>query len=127
MGPGPWRLRDLSRDTIVAERVAIADSFWARFRGLMLRPSLAPGEGLYLATTSIHMLFMRFPIDALFVSAPDAEGVRIVRAVRPHLPAWRGIVLPVRGAEAVIELAAGTLARASVEVGDAVHLGPAGA
>ena len=30
--------------------------------------------GLYLPVNSIHMLFMRFPIDALFVDAPDAAG-----------------------------------------------------
>ena len=53
----------------VTRRVSIARSFWGRFRGLMGRASLADDEGVYLASNSIHMLFMRFPIDALFLSA----------------------------------------------------------
>ena len=43
--------------------------------GLMGRPSLAAGAGLWLpASNGIHMMFMRFPIDAVFVSKPDASG-----------------------------------------------------
>lgn len=34
----------------VADRVALADDFFTRFRGLMLRKTLAPGEGLLLKT-----------------------------------------------------------------------------
>lgn len=32
----------------IASQVAVADSFFTRFRGLMLRKALAPGEGLLL-------------------------------------------------------------------------------
>ena len=42
----------------------------------MGRASLAPDEGLYLPVNSIHMLFMRFAIDALFVGAADSAGRR---------------------------------------------------
>jgi uncharacterized membrane protein (UPF0127 family) len=106
----------------IAARVAVARSFWGRFRGLMGRASLADDEGLYLATNSIHMLFMRFPIDALFLGAPDGEGVRHVLASRPGLRPWTGLVLPVRGAEGVLELPAGAIKRAGLTVGDAVRL-----
>jgi uncharacterized membrane protein (UPF0127 family) len=40
--------------------------------------------------------------------------------MRRELPPWRGIVLPVRGAEGVIEMPAGTLARHAVADGDEV-------
>ena len=86
----------------------------------MGRAALRPSEGLYLPTNSIHMMFMRFPIDALFVSKEDAEDRRAVVSVRHDLPAWRGIVLPVRGAEGVVEMPAGTLARVGVAEGDTV-------
>ena len=36
----------------VADRVALADDFFTRFRGLMLRKTLAPGEGLLLKNCS---------------------------------------------------------------------------
>ena len=109
-------------ETPISARVSMARSFWGRFRGLMGRASLADDEGLYLATNSIHMLFMRFPIDALFVSAPDAHGVRQVVGARPGLRPWTGLVLPVKGAAGVVELPAGTVERAGLSVGDGVRL-----
>ena len=89
-------------------------------RGLIGRDSLDEGDGLFIATSSIHMMFMRFPIDALFVGAPDESGARRVVATRSHLPPWRGIVLPVRGAHGVVELPAGTLQRHGVRNDDLV-------
>ena len=109
---------------VVAHRVEQAQGFWARFRGLMGRPALDPGTGLFLPDSSIHMFFMRFPIDALFVAAPDARGRRRVVAVRPHLRPWRGLVLPVKDATGVVELPAGTLAATGVQPGDEVVFEP---
>jgi len=114
------RLRRVADDTVICERLVLGASFMQRFRGLMGRASMDEGEGLYLASNSIHMFFMRFPIDALFVSKADAEGRRRVVGARPDLPPWRGIVMPVRGAEGVIEMPAGTMARLGVVVDDEV-------
>ncbi|MFN8622015.1 MAG: DUF192 domain-containing protein [Chloroflexota bacterium] len=110
----------------VARDVEQALGFWGRFMGLMGRAALPAGEGLYLPDTSIHMFFMRFPIDALFVTDPDGNGRRRVVAVRPDLPPWRGIVMPVKGAKGVVELPAGTLAAARVQPGDEVVFEPIG-
>ena len=86
----------------LAHRVAVANSFFSRFRGLMLRKTLAPGEGMLLKNCSaIHCCFMRFPIDVLYL---DNE-MRVVgkETVTPwHL----GSVFP--GAKHVLELNAGT-------------------
>jgi uncharacterized membrane protein (UPF0127 family) len=120
--PGGARLRRLADDVVVCARVTEARSLWQRFRGLMLRSSLAPDEGLWLRDSSIHMMFMRFPIDALFLSRADASGGRRVVAIRHRLPPWTGLVLPVRDAEGVVELPAGTLARHGVAKGDVVAL-----
>ena len=75
-------------------------------------------EGLYLPDSSIHMMFMRFPIDALFMADPGVDGGRRVVGMREHLPPWRGLVMPVRGAQGVVELPAGTLSRYQVSIGD---------
>jgi len=88
----------------------------------MGRASLSADEGLYLPVNSIHMLFMRFPIDALFLGAPDADGSRMVVAAKPDLRPWRGLVLPVRDATGVVELPVGTIGRARLSVGDALRL-----
>jgi len=64
--------------------VSIADSFLTRFRGLMLRKSLEPSEGLLLENcSSIHCMFMRFTIDVVYLS--DDYYVIAVETVKP----WR--------------------------------------
>lgn len=114
------RLRRTHDDAVVCDRMSLGESFSERFLGLMGRGSMDAGEGLYLKTSSIHMMFMRFPIDALFVAKPDEQGVRKVVGMRKHLPPWRGIVMPVRGAEGVVEMPAGTLERCGIAVDDGV-------
>jgi len=121
-------------DALLASDVRTASSVWARFRGLMGRGALTPGEGLWLpGDTSIHMLFMRIPIDAVFLSpvAPDDErdqgrrpGWRVVE-VRPDLPPWTGVVWYVRKARGCLELEAGAAERAGLRVGDVVLFEPA--
>ena len=107
-------LRRVDDGAVVCPRLALGESFRQRFMGLMGRASIDDDEGLFLPTSSIHMMFMRFPIDALFVSDPDAEGIRRVVGTREQLPPWRGIVMPVRDARGVVELPAGTLGRHGV-------------
>jgi uncharacterized membrane protein (UPF0127 family) len=59
---------------LLASDVDTAASIWTRFRGLMGRAGLRAGEGLWFpGDSSIHMLFMRFAIDAIFL-APDGDG-----------------------------------------------------
>jgi len=114
----------------VTERVARAETFLGRLRGLMFRRPLEEGEGLFLAgTNGVHMLFMRFAIDCLFVARPAADGSQRIVGVRHQLPPWRGVVWWVRGASGVYELPAGTLARhgPGVAVGEEVRLEPASA
>jgi uncharacterized membrane protein (UPF0127 family) len=125
MAAGPLRLRRIDDDAVICDELVLGESFLQRFMGLMGRSSMPEGEGLYLPANSIHMMFMRFPIDALFVSKEDAEGRRSVVSLRSELPAWRGIVMPVRGAEGVVEMAAGTLRRLDVAEGDTVAFEPA--
>ena len=106
-------------------RLGVARSFVARFWGLMGRRQLAPDEGLFLPdTNSIHMLFMRFAIDCVFVAAPGADGSRRVVAVHQRLAPWRGVVWWVRGAQGAIEVPAGSVDAAGIRVGDLVWLTP---
>lgn len=104
----------------------VAGSFMARFRGLMGRASLNDGHGLYLpGTNSIHMLFMRFPIDCVFLGPSEADGRQRVVDVRANLRPWTGVVWWVRGAHGTLEVAAGAAAGAGVRAGDYVRLAPA--
>ena len=134
--------RILRANTFLATDVRVASSLWARFRGLMWRDRLAPGEGLWLpGDASIHMLFMRFPIDAVFLAPvrpgeaparsdmagdPAAPGAALHRVVAVRtLQPWTGIVPYVRGARGCLELAAGAAEAAGLQEDDEVVLGPA--
>ncbi len=115
--------RNWTRGTLLASDVEAADGFWAKFMGLMGRPSLATGAALWLpGGNGIHMMFMRFPIDALFLGKPGPDGARPVVAASENLPAWRGLVPLVRSAHGVLELPAGTILASNTVVGDEISL-----
>ena len=85
-------------------------------RGLLGRSGLEPGAGMLIdAAPSVHMFFMRFPIDVVFL---DRE--RKVVGVRHELRPWR--VAGARRAVAALELPAGAAAAAGVEEGDVLVL-----
>jgi uncharacterized membrane protein (UPF0127 family) len=93
--------------------------------GLMGRATLKPDAGLWLpGTNGIHMMFMRFPIDAVFLSRPEPGhgGAQTVVSVHRRLRAWTGLVPLVRGADGVLELPVGTIERTGTTVGDLVEL-----
>lgn len=120
--------RNTTRGTTLAERLENGASFWAKFMGLMGRASLPAGNGLWLpGENGIHMLFMRFAIDVVFVSSPDdgPTGPRRVLSVRRALPPWRGVVWRVGGAKGVLELPVGTVEATGTTVGDEIAIGPA--
>jgi uncharacterized membrane protein (UPF0127 family) len=94
---------------VVADHVVVADGILSRFLGLMFRAELPAGHGLALRPcNSVHMFFMRFPLDVVFVDG-DGRVVRILHSIRP----WRASSL-VRGAKAAIELPAGTARREGI-------------
>jgi uncharacterized protein len=120
--------RNTSRGTTLAEKLENGASFWAKFMGLMGRASLPVGHGLWLpGENGIHMLFMRFPIDLVFVSPPadGATGKRLVLSVRRAVPPWRGVVWRVGGAKGVLELPVGTIEATGTAVGDEIAIDPA--
>ena len=122
------RARNVDRGTELAGDLEVADSLRSRFMGLMGRARLAPDTGLWLTgTNGIHMMFMRFAIDAVFLARPDPDRgeARRVLSVHRGLRAWIGIVLLVRGASGVLELPVGTIDRTGTAVGDMIALEPA--
>jgi uncharacterized membrane protein (UPF0127 family) len=103
---------------ILVSDLEVAKSHWARFRGLMMRASLPPGAGLDIVPCgSIHMMFMRFPIDAVFYN-PDGAVTKVAQGVRP----WIGLAFGGKGARGVLELPAG--AAANVQPGDLLERVP---
>ena len=86
-------------------------------KGLLGAKSLDAGEGILLRPAgSIHMFFMRFAIDAVFLD----RDLRVV-GIEPNLKPWR--LAARRGARAVLELRAGEAAARGLEVGDRLVVG----
>ncbi len=100
----------------ISTKARIANTFWLRFKGLMFRKDMDEEEALiFYHTPSIHMFFMRFPIDVIFL---DKE--MCVVKVCPDLKPWRLAASP--RAYVTVELPAGTLGKTSVKIGDILAL-----
>ena len=116
--------RNETRGTTLAGAVETAASLWARFMGLMGRRSLPAGHALWLTgTNGIHMFYMRFPIDAVFLGKPGVDGSRKVLAAKRNVRPWTGLVPLVRGAAGVLELPAGSIEASRTVAGDVVRIG----
>lgn len=106
-------IANTTRATSLGTRVRVASSMRDRIVGLLRTPEVLPGEGLLIErTASIHMFFMHYPIDVVFV---DRQG-RVTRTVS-RLRAWR-VVWWARGARDCIELRAGALEGTGTLPGD---------
>jgi uncharacterized membrane protein (UPF0127 family) len=110
-------VRNLTRATVLGDRVLVARSLRDRTVGLLGRGSLEPGEGLWIERSpSIHMFFMRFAIDAVFVAA-DGRVTKVVADLKP----WR-VVWWAHGARDCLELPVGTAAASATQVGDELRV-----
>lgn len=116
--PELLRVENITRGTLVGARIKAARSLSERTIGLLRSPSLQPGEGLWIERSpSIHMFFMKHPIDAVFVAA-DGRVTKIVENLKP----WR-VVWWAPGARDCVELPVGAVAASSTQVGDQLRLG----
>jgi uncharacterized membrane protein (UPF0127 family) len=114
-----YRVRNLTRNTPLADQAARADSFGQRFKGLMGVAELPLGHGLHIEPcNSIHTFFMKIPIDAVFLDAAQ-QVVEICHA----LPPWRMSKFYF-GAKSVLELPAGTAAASQTQPGDQLIFEP---
>jgi uncharacterized membrane protein (UPF0127 family) len=111
------RATNRNRGTVVAERCRVARSLRDRTVGLLGTASLPAGDGLWIERSpSIHMFFMRYAIDAVFV---DGDG-RVVKVVE-NLQPWR-IVGWARGARDCLELPVGAVEASGTRLGDELAL-----
>ncbi|MBI4813146.1 MAG: DUF192 domain-containing protein [Methanobacterium sp.] len=95
----------------------VADSFFSRFKGLMMVKNLERGLILKLPSdrsrraSGIHMFFMRISLDVIFADS----AMKVVDTVA--LDPWTTYT-PVVPAKYVIELEKGKLAESNTQIGD---------
>ena len=103
-------------DVTIASDVNLALTRAERRKGLLGRDSLDPSAALVISPcSSIHTMFMRFPIDVIFVTR-DGRVVKVC----PHVTPWR--LVAGWGAYATVELPIGAIDRSAVKAGDRLEL-----
>lgn len=97
--------------------VMLATTALTRMRGLLARPPLRGGEGMFISPCNmIHTLGMGYAIDVVFLRR-DGLVLKVASDVGPRR--MRGHW----GAAAVLELAAGEAARCAIAPGVRLPLG----
>ena len=107
------KITNLTRKNILATNAKIASFFLARMIGLIGRKSLGASEALVITRChSIHMFFMRFPIDVVFIDEKE-RVVGLVENIKPFQMSrifWK--------ANRAIELPVGTISKLGVKITD---------
>jgi uncharacterized protein len=106
-----------TNNNILADKATIANTAFSRMKGLLGRKEFPKGEALILdPCNSIHMLFMRFPIDVVFMD----KNNRVVRAISSIKPFHFSPIY--FKAKLAIELPVGTILSTSTRAGDDLSL-----
>ena len=102
-----------TRETTLATRVVVADTFLSRLIGLLGKTSLAPDTGIWLLpANAIHTFGMRFRFDVVLIDR-SYRVVGLRKGIRPFSATW-----PNFRAHSVLELPLDTISRSRTEVGD---------
>jgi uncharacterized protein len=96
--------------------VELADTFLKRMVGLMFRKGLTGALVFDMGRETydgIHMLFVRFPIDVVFLG-PD----KMIVDLKPDVKPWVGTAFPGCRFRYAIELPAGSIGRSGLKTGE---------
>ncbi|MEI6891141.1 MAG: DUF192 domain-containing protein [Pontiella sp.] len=105
----------MDEGSVLVKHVLLAETTFERMKGLLGCSGLDSDTAMLIRPCrSIHMWFMRFPIDAAFL---DTEG-RVLKISR-NLKPWQLAFAP-RKTNAVLETAAGILSK--LQPGDSLQL-----
>jgi len=111
------RLINQTKNTVLAEDVALADTPLKRIQGLLGKRDFPAGQALIIKPcNAIHTLFMRFPIDVLFVGRNYQ-----VRQTLASLKPFRLSKIYFQ-AKLAIELPSGTIKGSLTSIGDLLSL-----
>jgi uncharacterized membrane protein (UPF0127 family) len=106
------KVRNVTRQTVLAQGADVADTSAKRRTGLLRHERLERGEGLWIVPCeSVHTFFMKFPIDLVYL-----DKRKKVKKVRHAVPAWR--MSACLTAHSILELPAGTAAETGTVAGD---------
>jgi uncharacterized membrane protein (UPF0127 family) len=106
------QVSNLTRNSVLATCMEVADSAAKRNKGLLGRERLSPGEGLWIIPCeAVHTFWMRFSIDLVYLDRKKRIR-KLVSEVRP----WR--LSACLWAHSVLELPPGTIRNTQTRPGD---------
>lgn len=110
-------IRNENKEIRIPIEIDTYDTFLKRLRGLMFKRKPLKDKGIILIPCdSIHMFFMFFSIDVVFIDQ-DYHVLKTVSALKPWM-----LVLPVQHAYAALELPKDTVKKYSITIGDQLVL-----
>ena len=106
-------ITNITRQQTIASSVTVARHSWQRLKGLLGRAELPQKEALIITRCqSIHMVFMKFPIDVIFCDAQN-KVVGLCVNIQPFC--FSPIFFK---ASYAIELPAGSIEASQTQIGD---------
>jgi len=106
-------LTNLTRGRVLGTRIAVADRWWLRLRGLLGRPPLGAGGGVLLTPCrAVHTFGLSYPVDVAFLDRRGAVVALYHRLAPGNASRWH------RAAVYALELPVGTLAMTETRQGD---------
>ena len=114
-----FQISNLTRASVLARSVEVADHGATRRRGLLGRKELSQEEGLWIVPCeSVHTFGMQFPIDLIYL-----DRNKQVKKVRSNVPPWR--LSACLSAHSILELASGTIIKTQTMPGDRLEFSSA--
>lgn len=97
---------------ILSHNIQVADSYLLRLRGLLFSAPLPTGNGLLLTRcNSIHMFFMTYAIDVIFLDKNMA-----ITSLVTHIKPWR--IASCKQAKHTLELGVGSIELWNLKIGE---------
>ena len=107
------RVINTTRGCIVGDKVELADTSMKRMRGLLGRPRLDAGGGLWIKPSSgVHTIGMAFTIDVVGLDS----DLRVIKLWRTLVP-WRVTSVSFK-LRSVLELPSGVISHSQMQLGD---------
>lgn len=106
-------IRNDTKNTSLVDKGKVADTFFARLKGLLGSSTLTKGEGLLIThEKSIHTFFMRYPIDVVYID----KNWQVIKVDCNMVPFRLGGY--VAKAACILELPGGTIEETQTTIGD---------
>ena len=104
---------------LIASKVDLAENYYKKVLGLMFRSSIPQDYALLFifskpGVVGVHMLFMRFPIAAIFLD--DDKKIMATAVLKP----WIGFK-QIKDVQYLIEMNSNTITKYGLKTGDVIN------